>query len=1407
MHLFIKKMVNLIMVCMLVFSMMPTMMTNASAEETDISSFEGKTISILGDSISTFSGVSNNTSYNSTIGSNSVYYSSGTLGVSCSDTWWQQTIDLLGMELLVNNSWSGSTVYPPRYGESSVGYGDRCVNLHNDKTGQEPDVIVVFLGTNDFSYYQDTLGTVDFDFNSLISEGTYIQPQTTCEAYAIMLSKMISRYPDAEIYCMSLTARRSPDKVDSYADVGQPTEFNAELKKIIEHYGAHYVDLEHCGIDADAEVFDFYMGDGRVHPNKEGMDKITEALISTMLTNETSIRNVNYSFNGIKCDTAISSVLDNDCFSAELTCLSPYTDMDVTVTMGGLDVTNSVYCDGVICVSEVSGDITINATGTLNKDKEYFRWEFDGSSLLSKGESENDLTKQTGTITDGVLNSVRYDLAKPVLLRHDAKWSVEWKCSGDWSGMLLSSHAQSATEGMSFLFRTYNATGLIAIGEYSGQYNNYGIAMANLDLDMSVSHTYRLENRIFDDGSNMAYLSIDGTEIGAMNHYYVGGTNNQNMNVNWISGKDFVFDSLGSTSHPLKMQSLEYLEINEDQIHTHIYENGVCTVCGDVVSPYLQQLPEDFMGCTDLYDHLTAQKGYYTASKYDTSNGEVLSVVIPVEPGDRIAASSFASVSENMGTVNGIRVTYLLKDEIALSVAPNDVYNAYIAEGFITVPEGVDAVCVPWWKPSEDNWLTLSQKSKDFAAHRPVEVLQTAPTCTESGFSVGEICEICQMSLSGRIEIEALGHDFSGLFCTVCGAADLQSILQGKHVSILGDSISTFNGYSNDASINTTIGVNAYRYDVGETEGKPGSFCLLESVSNTWWMDIANRTGMNLLVNNSWAGAQVFGGMTSDGRIIPAAYLDRCVQLHDDTLENNPNTVEIQPDVIFVYMGINDYNFNRSAVGEGEVDYAGLIKSDGSYAEPEHFGEAYGIMLHKMKTAYPDAHIFVMTLLPENLYSIDMDAWRKHNDYIRSAAEAYGVHVIDLAEDCAITWDNYSSYMMDKIHPTSSGMKLIAECVESELQDYYQDNPPCTELIITQQPEDGEAKKGDRYCVRVEAEGEGLTYQWYGKNANSKRWFKSSVTDNTYDDVMTDARAGREVYCVITDENGNSVTTDTVKLVMLPSEELMITRQPVDAEAVLGDRYEIVVEAQGEGLQYQWYFRNEESSKWKKSSVKDNTYDDVMTKARAGREVYCVIKDKFGNSVTSDIAKLVRIPAALEIVEQPADFSAAMGEQFCVEVEAKGEGLKYQWYYRNAGSLQWRTSGVRDNTYDDIMTKERANREVYCVITDQWGSSVTTEIAKLIPVSQVELILLDVTYEAADLGECYCVYIDAQGEDLSYTWYFRNAGSTRWSKSSVKDNTYDDIMNKNRMNREVYCVITDACGNQIITEIITLSVK
>jgi len=270
--------------------------------------------------------------------------------------------------------------------------------------------------------------------------------------------------------------------------------------------------------------------------------------------------------------------------------------------------------------------------------------------------------------------------------------------------------------------------------------------------------------------------------------------------------------------------------------------------------------------------------------------------------------------------------------------------------------------------------------------------------------------------------------------------AKLKSVLKGKNFSLLGDSISTYNGYSNNTQSNSTLTNNVFRYDdKGKAKNPTVPFT---SVNETWWMQTANATGMNLLVNNSWAGSEVFGERTgSNGVHIDGAWEERCVQLHDDVGEN----AGTNPDIIAVYLGINDYNFNRNAVGAGEIDFDKLIISNGDgtykYATPTEFKDAYAIMIHKMLTKYDKSQILIFTLLPEDMYSINKDSWNLHNKYIRDVANHFNLPIVDLADNSGITWSNMHDYLhTDKIHPNESGMDVISDTLVDKLIELYVNN-------------------------------------------------------------------------------------------------------------------------------------------------------------------------------------------------------------------------------------------------------------------------------------------------------------------------------------------------------------------------------
>ena len=540
----------------------------------------GKTISILGASISTYAGTSNGAAAdttNSTIRSNAKYYPHSVVtDVKLNDTWWMQVCKDLGLRLLVNNSWSGSSLLYERNGTKGA-YVDRCVQLHDDtgdNAGETPDIIGIQMGTNDFQYYKDTLGTADIDYETLITKNTdgtytYAAPVTSLEAAAIVLHKISVRYPDAEVYYLNISQR-----VDGTDELIR--SFNAELKQVVEHFGAHIVDI--YGSAITMEAFDTYIGDGRVHPNCLGMDAYAEAFKRTLIANTAytvDTHTVTLDLDGVTANYGDDKiVVSGDAFTVDLTASD---DLQVTVTMGGKNITDTAYADGTVIIDAVTDDVTITAKSVYTP-KDY-RWEFDGTDLVCVS-GENALTKNAGTTADGVFSKTRYALGTSVRLLHDQPWIVEWKCEGTFQNTNGSSGARvftstdvNAEYNARYIFKS-NTNGILAMGEKTTTgSHNYGLALADYGIDWTALHTYRLENRIAADGSNMVWLYVDGKEIGPLNHYYVG-TTDKNSTSDWLSGKDFVFPYMGTDTHGFTNASIDYIAVWEGE-HTHFYVAAV----------------------------------------------------------------------------------------------------------------------------------------------------------------------------------------------------------------------------------------------------------------------------------------------------------------------------------------------------------------------------------------------------------------------------------------------------------------------------------------------------------------------------------------------------------------------------------------------------------------------------------------------------------------------------------------------------------------------------------------------------------------------------------------------------------------------------------------------------------------
>jgi lysophospholipase L1-like esterase len=238
-------------------------------------SLRGKYISFLGASTSTFEGFSNNAQFHSTLPSNAAYYPKDFLN-DVKDTWWMKTVDALGLNLCVNNSWSGSCVTTMVDGEHKAGCMERATALHNDRLSVEPDIIVLIIGGNDAlrGYEIGSYDGADDIYDS--GTRTYIGDCTLFgQAYATMVHKVKDRYPTADVYVCSML-HWQPKKHDKGL-----LEYNAVIQRISEEFQVTYVDF-YNETDISPETAHQYLHTDGVHPNKHGFEQMSNCMIKLL---------------------------------------------------------------------------------------------------------------------------------------------------------------------------------------------------------------------------------------------------------------------------------------------------------------------------------------------------------------------------------------------------------------------------------------------------------------------------------------------------------------------------------------------------------------------------------------------------------------------------------------------------------------------------------------------------------------------------------------------------------------------------------------------------------------------------------------------------------------------------------------------------------------------------------------------------------------------------------------------------------------------------------------------------------------------------------------------------------------------------------------------------------------------
>lgn len=233
---------------------------------------------------------------------------------------------------------------------------------------------------------------------------------------------------------------------------------------------------------------------------------------------------------------------------------------------------------------------------------------------------------------------------------------------------------------------------------------------------------------------------------------------------------------------------------------------------------------------------------------------------------------------------------------------------------------------------------------------------------------------------------------------------------------------------------------------------------------------------------------------------------------------------------------------------------------------------------------------------------------------------------------------------------------------------------------------------------------------------NNKAGWQFNLYKNspTYTTQLTTDNSGQMFRVTVSDSSGNSVTSNAVSMTTTP---LKILKQPQSVKVALGDTARFNVTVQGDGLSYKWYYQNPGGSVNEAGSTAGKYtpyYNYTISNANnSGRAMWCVITDKYGNTVTSNKAylwlntdpnapKVVEAAASLitygntvaddavtiaadtlAITKQPQNHVDEDGTFATFTVEAQGVGLTYVWETSTDGGKTWKrlTNPIKDSPY------------------------------------------------------------------------------------------------------------------------------
>ena len=543
--------------------------------------FHGKTISVMGDSISTIK---------DKIPSGNALYYDNTTGkeMTFERNYWGDIITRFGAAEGIDEAWSGSTIGSKA---ASMASKDRINKLDDNGT---PDVILYYGGSNP----DGSVGTFDPDADYAKTVDWAQSYSDTASTYAASLQRMKETYPDAEI--IAIIPYYEQNNIPKQAEV---------IEQIAKHYDITTIDLRELrnqeGISPN----------NALHPNMDGHSQIA-AYICQQLYEQRAVtpdeKTVTYDANGGSFKNGSDPIKQSVTAELPKATRAGYAFVGwFNQAAGGNKIASALDTAIPSGMQDNLNGTTLYAHWTHT-----FTWNFnsDMNAVDADGNVIITVSAEHGSTTLNDDNTVKFNdyqgkLSTPFTLDPTQNWRVEWKEKNQAKENMLFSSTATREKGMTYIF-LYEPS--IYMGTYDvtnnkTDYINFGGPAYQKEPTSNEYSVVKLENN-YDKATetSLVTLSVDGEQVFAkLNTQGRYGSHGSSLTASdyeqyALEKLNFTFNYLGGCNlntgagvgkeNWLLRNTFEYIKVTLGDDHTHTYGTTyssdstghwkTCTECG-----------------------------------------------------------------------------------------------------------------------------------------------------------------------------------------------------------------------------------------------------------------------------------------------------------------------------------------------------------------------------------------------------------------------------------------------------------------------------------------------------------------------------------------------------------------------------------------------------------------------------------------------------------------------------------------------------------------------------------------------------------------------------------------------------------------------------------------------------------